>query len=161
MLIRGVNPYVVVSAARAKTLRPGWKRPMPVLVTVNGVPKPPWRINLMPMGDGRFYLYLAGVVRKASGTKVGDTVTIDVRFDPEYRNGPLHPMPAWFRVPLEANVKAKRAWTELSPSRQKEILRYLSWLKSDEARERNVVKAIRVLSGAKERYMARSWSEGR
>lgn len=161
MLITGVNPYVVVSAARAKALKPGWKRPMPVLVTVNGVPEPPWRINLMPMGDGRFYLYLAGAVRKASRTKVGDTVTIDVRFDPEYRNGPMHPMPVWFREPLEANAKAKRAWAELTPSRQKEILRYLSWLKSDDARERNVSKAIRVLSGARERYLARSWTEGR
>jgi hypothetical protein len=49
----------------------------------------------------------------------------------------------------------------LIPSRRKEILRYLSWLKSEEARERNVAKVIRVLSGSKERYMARSWSEGR
>ena len=161
MLIRGVNPYVLISAARAKALRAGWRRPMPVLVTVNGEPTPPWRINLMPLGDGRFYLYLAGSVRKASDTKVGDTVTIDLRFDPSYRNGPLHPMPSWFSAPLAANAKARRGWEDLTPSRRKEILRYLSWLKSDDARDRNVAKAIRVLSGAKERYMARSWSEGR
>jgi hypothetical protein len=161
MLIRDANPYVLVSAARAKALRAGWKRPMPVLVTVNGKPKPPWKINLMPVGDGRFYLYLHGDVRNASATKVGDLVDIAVRFDPRYRNGPMHPMPDWFAEPLASNAKARRGWAELTPSRQKEILRYLSWLKSDEARARNVAKAVRVLSGARERYMARSWSEGR
>ena len=32
-----------------------------------------------------------------------------------------------------------------------------SWLKSPEARERNVARAIHVLSGNKGRFMARSW----
>jgi hypothetical protein len=161
MLIRIGNPYVLISAERARAVRSGWRRPMPVLVRINGKPTPPWRNNLMPIGDGRFYLYLHGDVRKASATKVGDMVDVEVRFDPKYRNGPMHPMPMWFRGPLDANPKAKRAWDSLIPSRQKEILRYLSWLKSEEARERNVAKAIRVLSGSKVRYMARSWSEGR
>jgi hypothetical protein len=161
MRIRIGNPYVLISAERAKAIRSGWRKPMPVLVRINGEPTPPWRINLMPIGDGRFYLYLHGDVRKASATKVGDTVDVDVRFDPKYRNGPMHPMPAWFRRPLDADPKARRGWDMLIPSRQKEILRYLSWLRSEEARERNVAKAIRVLSGSKERYMARSWSEGR
>jgi len=161
MLIRGVNPYVLIGASRATTLRPGWRRPMPVLVKVNGEPTPPWRINLMPVGDGRFYLYLAGAVRKASATKVGDTVAVEVRFDPAYRSGPMHPMPAWFRRPLEADPKAKHAWDALIPSRQKEILRYLSWLKSDEARDRNVARALGVLRGEEARFMARSWRGGR
>lgn len=161
MRVAGVNPYVLVSAKRAATLRRGWKRPLPVLVQVNGEPTPPWRINLMPIGDGRFYLYLAGTVRQASRTKVGDTVDVNLRFDATYRNGPMHPMPEWFRGRLAANARATRGWAALTPSRQKEILRCLSWLKSDAARERNVARAIRVLSGAKERYLARSWSDGR
>ena len=131
---------------------------MPVLVQINGEPRPPWRINMMPMGNGAFYLYLHGDVRKASASQVGDMVDVSVRFDPAYRGGPMHDMPRWFRGPLYANARARRAWLALTPSRQKEILRYLSWLKSKDARERNVAKAIRVLSGAKERYMARSWN---
>ena len=43
--------------------------------------------------------------------------------------------------------KASEAWDALIPSRKKEILRYFSWLKSAEARERNVARAIHVLSG--------------
>lgn len=156
--IVGINPYVRVSAARARRIKADWRRPMPVLVRVNGHPeKSPWRINMMPIGDGSFYLYLHGSVRRASKTNVGDTVRVEVGFDEKYRGGPLTAMPAWFRVPLSKNAAAKRAWAELTPSRKKEILHYLAALKSDEARKRNVVRALRVLSGGKERYMARSW----
>jgi Domain of unknown function (DUF1905)/Bacteriocin-protection, YdeI or OmpD-Associated len=159
--IRFANPYVHISRDRATALRRGWRRPMPVLVQINGAPKPPWRINLMPMGNGAFYLYLHGDVRKASSTKVGEMVDVGVRFDPAYQGGPMDPMPEWFRAPLNANARAKRGWLALTPSRQKEILRYLAFLRSEDARERNVAKAIRVLSGSKERYMARSWADGR
>jgi hypothetical protein len=155
------NPYVLVSKERATALRKGWKKPMPVLVQINGRPTPPWKINMMPIGDGSFYLYLHGDVRKASNTKVGDEVQVDVSFDKDYKNGPMHPMPAWFKQPLEANPKAKAAWDALIPSRQKEILRYFSSLKSDEARERNVQKALRVLSGREDRFMARTWKNGK
>ena len=158
MKIRDSNPFVLVSAARISTLKPDWRRPMPVLVRVDGKPAPrPWRINMMPVGNGDFYLYLHGDVRRASQTTVGDLVQVEIAFDDAYRNGPMHPMPSWFRVPLARNAKASRAWNELIPSRKKEILRYFSWLKSSEARERNVARALHVLSGKKGRFMARSW----
>jgi len=59
-----------------------------VSVQVNGKPDTPWRINLMPVGDGDFFLYLHGQVRKASGTSVGDVVSITLAFDDEYKGGP-------------------------------------------------------------------------
>ncbi len=157
MEIRGINPFVLVSAVRAKRLKAGWRRPLPVLVRVNGHPKAtPWRISMMPAGDGSFYLYLHERVRRASKTGVGDTVRVEIEFDAAYRGGPAA-LPSWFRIPLSRNAAAKRAWGMLTPSRKKEIVRYLAALKSDEARERNVVRALRVLSGAKERFMARAW----
>ena len=154
------NPYILVSKRHAETLRHGWRKPMPVLVQVNDRPKTPWRINMMPKGDGSFYLYLHGTLRKASGTKVGDRVQVRLRFDEGYRGGPAHPMPSWFKVPLSNNQKAKAAWDTLPASRKKEILRYFSWLKSDEARQRNVDRAITVLSGKPGRFMARDWKNG-
>ena len=156
--IRDGNPYVDVSAARARRLKPNWRRPLPVLVRVNGEPKrKPWRINMMPTGTGAFYLYLHGDVRRASETNVGDRVNVELVFDAAYRNGPMHPMPNWFRVPLARNAKALEAWYALIPSRKKEILRYFSWLKSPDARERNVARALHVLAGKGGRFMARSW----
>jgi hypothetical protein len=159
--IREGNPYVLVSTDRVRALKPDWRQPLPVLVQVNGLPDPPWRINLMPAGDGSFYLYLHGDVRRASGTQVGDEVEIRLRFDEDYRGGPAHPMPDWFRDALEANEAALRNWEALIPSRQKEVLRYFSWLKSDEAKQRNLERAMHVLSGHEGRFMARSWKDGR
>lgn len=160
--IRGVNPYVAVSEHRAGQLRKDWRRPMPVLVRVNGKPaRKPWRINMMPAGDGSFYLYLHNSVREASGTGVGDRVIVELEFDGAYRNGPQHAMPRWFSAALRAEPRAKLNWSKLTPSRRKEILRYLAGLKSDEARQRNLSRAMAVLSGAPGRFMARSWSEGR
>src|SRR5665213_789123 len=115
--IFGVNPYVIVSAARAAKLRSG-RKAMPVLVRINREPTKPWRINLMPRGDGSFYLYLHGTVRKASQTKVGDRVEVELEFDRDYRNGPQHPMPGWFLTALAKNPEAKKAWGVLIPSRK-------------------------------------------
>lgn len=156
--LQGINPYVWVSAARAQRLRPDWKKPMPVLVQVNGEPDPPWRINLMPAGDGGFYLYLAGEVRKASGTQVGDRVTVSLAFDDSYSGGPQHEMPAQLSLRLASDAAARSQWEALPPSRQKEVLRYLASLKSEATRLLNIERVMRVLGGAKERFMARDWN---
>jgi Bacteriocin-protection, YdeI or OmpD-Associated/Domain of unknown function (DUF1905) len=157
--IRGVNPYVLVSAARAKAVKAGWRKPLPVLLRINGKPAKPWRINMMPVGNGSFYLYLHGDIRKATGAKVGDRAHVEIEFDRNYRGGPQHPLPRWFKQALRENPRAMKNWNALLPSRKKEILRYFSRLKSPEARARNLDRALRVLSGTKERYMARSWDE--
>ncbi|MBV8840327.1 MAG: DUF1905 domain-containing protein [Alphaproteobacteria bacterium] len=156
--ITGINPYVLVDARRASRLRKNWRKPMPVTVQVNGKPDAPWRINMMPRGDGSFFLYLAGIVRKASGTGVGDLVTVLVRFDGSYKGGPAHPMPSWFAAPLKQNRRARAGWEQLSPSRQKEILRYFAGLKSADAQARNLKRALHVLAGGRARFMARDWN---
>jgi bacteriocin resistance YdeI/OmpD-like protein/uncharacterized protein DUF1905 len=160
MRIRGVNPYLLVSAARAKSIKAGWRKPMPVLVRINGKPDRPWAINMMPAGNGSFYLYLHGVVRKASGTGVGDRVEAEVEFDGEYRGGPQHPMPAPLRRALAEAPQARENWNALTPSRKKEVLRYLAHLKSPAARARNLARVTRMLSGEVGRFMGRSWADG-
>lgn len=160
--LKGVNPYVDVSEQRAGRLRKDWRRPMPVWVRIDGEPAAkPWRINMMPAGNGNFYLYLHGSVRAASGTRVGDRVTVELEFDHTYRNGPAHPMPRWFSAALRDDSRAKVNWGRLTPSRRKEILRYFAGLESHEARQRNLARAMLVLSGAPGRFMGRSWSGGR
>jgi hypothetical protein len=158
--IRDGNPYILVAAIQAKSVRPGWRKPLPVLVRLNGKPARPWHINMMPVGDGSFYLYLHGDVRKASGTKVGDRVQVEVRFNAEYKNGPQHPVPSWFRAALRKSPQAEKNWEALIPSRKKEILRYFSRLKSPEARGRNLERALYVLSGNRGRFMGRAWDRG-
>jgi hypothetical protein len=156
--INKINPYVRVGAELAARLKPNWRRPMPVRIQVNGKPDIPWRINLMPVGDGSFFLYLHGQVRKESGTSVGDVVSLTMEFDDDYKGGPIDPMPPWFGDELRRNPTAQRGWDSLPPSRQKEILRYLVRLKSSQAQQRNVQRALHVLAGGKARFMARSWN---
>ncbi len=158
--IRGVNPLVLVSAHRAKAIKPGWRKPLPVLVRLNGKPAKAWHINLMPVGNGSFFLYLHGEIRKASRTSVGDRVQVEVEFDAAYRSGPQNRVPRWFREALAANPVVHKNWQMLVPSRKKEILRYFSRLKSPEASARNLARAIHVLSGKPGRFMARAWKNG-
>lgn len=159
--INGINPYVLVRAEHAQKLQPGWRKPMPVIIQVNDTPKQPWHINMMPVGDGDFFLYLHNDVRTAASVKVGDSVTVTLQFDEAYRNGPQHDMPLPFKIALHANHTAQSNWELLPPSRQKEILRYFAGLKSEEALQRNIEKALHVLSGNSDRFMARDWKDGK
>jgi hypothetical protein len=158
--INGINPFVPVDAEQAARLREGWRRPMPVLVQVNGAPAKPWRINMMPRGDGGFFLYLHGEVREATGVGVGDTVEVSVAFDEAYRGGPAHPIPAAFANGLKRDTAAAAAWEALTPSLRKEALRRFASVKSDDAKTRNIEAALAVLGGAPGRFMARDWKGG-
>jgi hypothetical protein len=159
--IRGINPYVHVYAELADQLKKDWRKPLPVKVRINGQPKKPWRINMMPAGDGSFYLYLRETIRKASESKVGDKVTVELSFDEAYSSGPSHLVPQWFNSALERNRKANKSWDDLTPSRKKEILRYFAALKSEAARKRNLSRVMEVLSGVEARFMARTWKDGK
>lgn len=155
--LSGVNPFVRVDARRAGELCSGWRRPMPVLARVNGQPRPPWRINMMPVGDGSFNLFVRGKVLESSDTGVGDLVEVSLKFDRSYRGGPAHPLPARFSTGLRRSPTAERAWGKLPASRQKEILRYLASLRTPTALERNVDRALRVLEGFPGRFLGRDW----
>ena len=131
---------------------------MPVIIRVNGMPKEGWKTNMMPKGDRSYYLYLNSMVRKASATQVGDNVNVEIRFDSTYKSGPTHPMLPLFRSALSKSMAAKKTWMQLTPSRKKEILRYLFNLKTKEAQHRNVNKAIFVLAGNKSSFMVKTWN---
>jgi hypothetical protein len=158
--INGINPFVPVDAEQAARLREGWRKPMPVRVQVNGAPAEPWRINMMPRGDGGFFLYLHGEVREAARVGVGDTVDVEVAFDEAYRGGPVHPTPKAFADGLKRDPAAARAWKALTPSLQKEALRRFASVKSEAAKARNIEAALAVLGGAPGRFMAREWKDG-
>jgi hypothetical protein len=159
--ILGINPCVRVSGELATTLKPEWRRPMPVLVRLNGGPRTRWRTNMMPTGDGDYLLYLHGAMRLASRTSVGDLVNVVLSFDREYRRGPGQNVPEWFQSALDHEPMAQSNWIALTPSRRKEVVRYLSALRSDQAKSRNLDQVMRVLCGEAGRYMGRDWIDGR
>lgn len=94
--------------------------------------------------SGAWRLYINTAMLKNSHKRVGETVKITIQFDPVSRE--IKPHPKLSRA-LSENKEAKKTFDSLPPSRRKEIVRYISFLKSEESVERNVVRAIDFLSG--------------
>ncbi len=94
--------------------------------------------------QGGWRLYVNGEMLKASGAKVGDEIDVEIEFDPRPRDVP---MPVRLRDALKFDKKAKIAFAELSPSRQKEIFRYINSLRTEESIARNVEKILQQLKG--------------
>lgn len=159
--INGVNPFVLVTSSQASQLKPQWRKPMPVLIKVNGQPENYWHINMMPKGNGDFYLYLHNDVRKASSTEVGNIVEVEILFDESYKNGPQHALFTQLESLLANNRVANKHWHRLPPSRQKEVLRYFANLKSDDTVERNFKRLCVALSGESTHFMGRDWIDGK
>lgn len=101
--------------------------------------------------SGKWRLYLNTPMRKAAGKDVGDIISIKIDFDTEERIITMRPQ---LESAFRKNKEAKKNFDMLPPSRQKEILRYINNLKTEESVTRNVGKAINFLLG-KERFIGR------
>ncbi|HSN17070.1 MAG TPA: YdeI/OmpD-associated family protein [Gammaproteobacteria bacterium] len=137
-----INPCVnlpekIVAALRAES---GKNQSIPVRATLQGKP---FRANVMRY-RGAWRLYLNGVIRKTAGVDVGDRAGVTVRYDPAPR---VHPVPPAFAKALKANPKASARFASFSPSRRKEILRYLGSLKRQDSLARNTERTLRYLTG--------------
>ena len=141
--IIGINPYVLLPVALSKYIfqKAGKdKGAIPVKLRIGGKKF----IQNLVKYSGKWRLYLNGPMRKAAGKDVGDTIDIKIDYDPKERTIPIHPK---LKSALSKNRQAKALFYKLSPSRQKEILRYINTLKSEEAVEKNIIKAIAHLIG--------------
>ena len=141
--IIGVNPFVLLPASLLKNIfqKAGKdKGAIPVQLKIGGKDF----IQNLVKYSGKWRLYLNGPMRKAAGKDVGDTIEIQIDFDPKPRTTPMHPK---LKKAFKENQIAKKAFEKLSPSRQKEILRYINFLKSEESVDNNIKKAISHLTG--------------
>jgi low affinity Fe/Cu permease len=141
--IIGVNPYVLLPAAVLQNIFAAAgknKGAIPVRGTLNGHPF----IQTLVKYSGKWRLYLNTPMRKAAGIDVGDMAEVDIGFDPGERNVTLHPK---LEEAFRKNKKAKAAFDKLSLSRQKEIMKYINYLKTDESVNKNVERAIKFLTG--------------
>ena len=116
------------------------KGPIPVRGRLNGADF----IQTLVKYQGAWRLYINGPMLKNSDLEVGDTAKVEIEFDPRTRDVP---MPGEFAAALRKDQAAKKEFDKLSPSRQKEILRYLSNLKSKESVAKNVERILRHLNG--------------
>lgn len=148
--IIGVNPFVFLpSRVLAGIFQQAGKErgPIPVCGAIEGHPF----IQTLVKYNGHWRLYVNTPMLKGSKVKVGDTVRLDIEFDPKSRTIPIHPK---LQEALKKNMQAMKVFKSLSPSRQKEIIRYIGCLKTEVSVERNVKRAIGFLTG-KTRFVGR------
>ena len=141
--IIGINPFVFVQRQILEELfiQAGRnKGPVPVSVTINDKT---YRQSLVKY-SGDWRLYINTTMLKNSPKRIGEMLDIAIEFDPADRYIKPHPK---FLEALSQNQEAKSVFDSLSASKQKEIIRYISSLKSDESVSRNVQRAIGFLNG--------------
>ena len=148
--IIGINPYVLLPDAilQAVFKQAGKdKGPIPVNGTIDGHAYTQTLVKY----SGHWRLYLNGPMRKAAGKEVGDTASFSIAYDPADRSLTMHPK---LQAAIAENKKAKAVFDTLPASRQKEIVRYISFLKTEESIDHNVTRAIQFLLG-KERFIGK------
>ncbi len=141
--IIGINPFVFVPE---KILHFIFKQadkskgPIPICGTVN---EKPYKQTLVKF-RGEWRLYINASILKNSPERIGESITITMGFDSSDRTTKPNPE---FTKALNKNPEAKIAFRNLRPSRQNEIVRYISSLKTKESRDRNIARAISNLCG--------------
>ena len=146
----GINPYMFIPAKILKKLfkdagKEKGNIPVELIINENAF------IQNLVRYSGKWRLYLNTPMRKAACKDVGDIIEIDIEFDATERITPMHPK---LELALKKNKRANEIFMQLPPSRQKEILRYINFLKTEESINRNIKRAIGFLSGD-ERFIGR------
>jgi len=148
--IIGINPFVFVPEEALNYVfhKAGKnKGQLPIAMKIDGHEFKQTLVKYA--GDWR--LYLNTPMRKAAGKDVGDTASFEIEFDNEERSIRINPK---LEQALVENKQAKDVFDSLAPHLQKEIIRYIANLKTEESVNRNVKKAIQFLLG-KERFIGR------
>jgi Domain of unknown function (DUF1905) len=148
--IIGVNPFVYLPDNVLKFIFNQAKKEkgkIPVKIKIDGHEFPQTLIKY----SGQWRLYLNTPMRKSANKDVGDKAKFEIWFDPQERIIQAHPK---FIKALKESKEAKKIFDSLRPSLQLEIIRYLSFLKTEESLDRNVMKAVNFLLG-KQRFIGR------
>jgi len=136
----GINPCVQVPVAITDKMKA-----IKGYIYIKGkIEDHPFQQTLVPIKNSNYRLYVNGPMMKGGHVKPGDTVHFVI--EPDSPNARDVPMQKALRDALTENALTG-AFKALTPSRQKEILKYLSFLKTKESLDRNVQKIINGLNG--------------
>lgn len=149
--ILGINPFVFLpkNVLQAIFKQAGKsKSPIPVSGTVNGKP---YRQTLVKYA-GEWRLYINLDMLNNSTKRIGEEIEVSIEYDPEDRTIKANPK---LIDALNENQAAKQAFDSLQPSLQQEIIRYISFLKTEKSINNNIMKAVDFLLG-KGRFIGRN-----
>lgn len=128
------NPFVYLPTEVLENIFQQAKKsrgPIPVKGAINGKP---FQQTLVKY-SGHWRLYINLVMLKNSPKRIGEEIEVDIEFDPGDRT--IKPHPKWRKALME-NKDANEVFENLSASKQKEIVRYISNLKTEKSVDRNV-----------------------
>jgi hypothetical protein len=130
----GVIRYVDVPREVSKKF--GGGAHVPVAGTVEGVPV---RTTLVSRGKGAYRMAIHGTIRKKLRADCGAVVDIAIQLDEESREPELPPALA---LALRNAPKAQRRFRALTTALRRQIVRYLTDVKSQETLERRVSRLV-------------------
>lgn len=116
-----------------------------VRVTLNGAHT--YRSSIASMG-GRYLISLSAENREKAGVAAGDEIDVEVALDTEVREVELAPD---FAAALEAEPAAKVFFTTLSYSNKRWHTLSIDGAKTDETRQRRIVKSVAMLKEGRAR----------
>lgn len=135
----GINPCVEVPPSVTAKMKPV-KGYIPVTGKINGFE---FRQTLCPIKDAPYRLYVNFIMLKGGEAKLGDTASFSLKQDFTERKK-MYPMAPALKKELTAQGLTKQ-FNALSEVRQKDILKYLSFVKTEETMKKNVDKVIAQL----------------
>lgn len=152
--IIGINPFVFVPQdILLKLFKDSGRHKghIPVCGVVNGKEY----VQTLLRYKGEWRLYINTTMLPNSPKRIGELIEVSIEYDERDRT--LQPHPDLKRA-LAENKEAEAAFQRLPPSRQKEIIRYISSLKTTESRAKNIKLAIGYLLGANN-FVGRSMND--
>ncbi len=139
----GINPFVFIPdeiLARIFSEAACEKSPIPVSGMINGTPF----LQTLIKYKGEWRLYINTKMLKDSPKRVEEQITVSVGFDPRDRTIPTN---AFLTKSLHNNPEAERIFYRMNPSARKEISGYIDRLKTEESREKNIIRVLDFLQG--------------
>lgn len=95
--------------------------------------------TLIPRKENKYVMYLNSEIRKKAKLIVGDSIEIEIEFDPESRELPI---PEDLELILKENIGNWQKFISLSPSHRRELLLFIKDAKHTETRLHRIYKAI-------------------
>ena len=139
----GINPFVylpdnILHSIFVQAQKD--KGHIPIKGTINNIP---YKQTLVRY-SGEWRLYINTTMLKNSPRRIGETIEVTIEFDPSDRTIKPHPQ---LVAALDNHLEAKAKFDNLTPSMQKEMVRYISSLKTEKSRNRIIERAINYLLG--------------
>lgn len=131
--------YILISAAQAKKLKPGFKQSFRVKGKIDGFEIS--KIALMPMGDGTFIMPVNGSIRKVIRKQKGAEVKLHLETDDE----PVKP-PAELIECLQDEPAALEFYNSLPGAHRNYFTRWIESAKTEPTKAKRIAQAINAFS---------------